>query len=317
MKIVRNLTTLLPAPCALTIGNFDGVHLGHQALLNQLKNKAKQLGLPAKVMIFEPQPNEYFSHQATSRLMRFREKIIALKEAGVDEVICLHFNQQLASQSPHDFVEKLLVAKLNAKYIVVGDDFHFGYRRQGNFSLLQALSKHFGFLADQMPTFQLQGERISSSRIRQRLEQGDLLQAAALLGAPFSMQGKIAHGDKRGRTIGFPTANIQLHRKLSPLQGVYVVDVIGVESNAIPGVANIGIRPTLGGEPKALLEVHLFNFNRDIYGLKVKVRFLQKLRDEIKFDSFEQLKQQIQKDVKQAQECYASNLIKLKTLSIL
>lgn len=306
-KIIRGLYNL-PEPqcaCVATIGNFDGVHLGHQAVLTQLAMKADMLGLPAVVISFEPQPYEYFVPQkAPARLTRFREKVEALRAYSIQKLCVLRFNQQLAAMTANEFIEKLLVTGLRVKYLVVGDDFRFGHDRQGDFALLQQAGQRYGFQVVNMHTFAIDQQRVSSTRIREALRQGDLMQAEKLLGRPYRMSGRVAHGDKRGRQLGFPTANIHLHRAKVPLSGVYAVQLFGIKEEPVNGVANIGIRPTIGGG-KALLEVHLLDFNREIYGEHVQVHFLQKIREETQFSDLAALTKQIQKDSEAARLFFA------------
>ena len=295
-KIIRGLYNL-PDPaqgCVATIGNFDGVHLGHQAVLTQLAMKADMLNLPAVVITFEPQPFEYFvPEKAPARLSRFREKVEALRAYSIQKLCVLRFNRQLAEMQAETFIQKLLVEGLNVRYLVVGDDFRFGKDRQGDFALLQQVGKQHGFQVVNMHTFAIEDMRVSSTRIREALQDGDLAVAEKLLGRPYRMSGRVAHGDKRGRKMGYPTANIHLHRAKVPLNGVYAVQLYGIDEEPVNGVANIGVRPTISGSDKALLEVHLFDFKRDIYGEHVQVYFLKKLREEQKFASLEQLIEQI------------------------
>jgi riboflavin kinase/FMN adenylyltransferase len=314
-KIIRgfyNLPSSTNEPlagCVATIGNFDGVHLGHQAVLNQLAMKGSALGLPVVVITFEPQPNEFFSAEhAPARLSRFREKIEALRCYAIQKVCVLRFNHKVAQMTAHDFIQQLLITGLNVRYLVVGDDFKFGENRQGDFALLQQVGKEQGFQVVNMHTFAIDNKRVSSTRIRLALKAGDLVQAEKLLGRPYRMSGRVAHGDKRGRTMGFPTANIHLHRRKVPLSGVYAVQLFGIEGEPIKGVANVGIRPTVGGG-RALLEVHLFDFNRDIYGEHVQVHFLQKIRDEQKFESLNLLMAQIDLDCQQAKRYFAERSV--------
>jgi riboflavin kinase/FMN adenylyltransferase len=304
MEVIRHLQHIQAEQrgAVVTIGNFDGLHLGHQALLAALKKKGCELKKPSLVIIFEPQPNEYFSQNGTTRLMRFREKIEGFREQGIDYVLCLAFNETLASLPPETFVEHL-VTQIAPSYILVGDDFRFGYKRAGDIHLLQKMGQQFGFIAENMTTFTRDGERVSSSRIRKLLLQGEMGSACALLGHPFAMKGRIAHGDKRGRLLGFPTANIHLHRKNVPINGVFVVQMVG--ESVINGVANVGTRPTVNGQTKTLLEVHLFDFDQDIYGKSVTIRFLKKLRDEYKFSSLEALTAQLAQDVLDGREYFA------------
>ena len=308
MQIIRNIQNLKPQHhgCVATIGNFDGVHLGHQAVLGQLAEKADELNLPLTVVTFEPQPQEYFRpEQSPPRLTRFREKVQALRRYAVDRVLVLRFNKQFSQQSPDDFVQNLLVNGLGVKYLVIGDDFRFGKDRAGDFAMLQAAGKNHGFEVVNMHTFMLDDERVSSTRVREALGAGDLNAAEKLLGRIYRMSGRVAHGDKKGRTIGFPTANIHLHRINTPLRGVFAVELFGLEGEPLTGVANLGTRPTVGGM-KTLLEVHLFDFEGDIYGKHVHVDFLRKLRDEQRFDSFDALKAKIQRDAQQARAFFAT-----------
>lgn len=309
-RIIRGLHNLSasPEPCVATIGNFDGVHLGHQAVLNQLALKGDMLGLPAVVITFEPQPNEFFApDKAPARLSRFREKVEALRSYTIQQLCVLRFNRALAQMTAQDFIKRLLVDGLNIKYLVVGDDFRFGKDRQGDFTLLQTAGQQFGFQVVNMHTFAIEADRVSSTRIRNALQQGDLMLAQTLLGHPYKMSGRVAHGDKRGRQIGFPTANIHLHRCKVPLTGVYAIQLFGIEGEPVNGVANVGIRPTVGGTDKALLEVHLFDFDSDIYGCYVQVHFLHKIRDEQCFEGLTALKQQIQIDCDSAKQFFNEN----------
>ena len=302
MQIIRNILNLKPHHhgCVATIGNFDGVHLGHQAVLGQLAEKADKLCLPLTVVTFEPQPEEFFRpEQAPPRLTRFREKVQALRRYAVDRVLVLRFNKDFSQQSPDEFIQRLLVKGLGVKYLVIGDDFRFGKDRAGDFVMLQAAGAKHGFEVVNMHTFMLDDERVSSTRVREALGEGDLNGAEKLLGRIYRMSGRVAHGDKKGRTIGFPTANIHLHRIATPLRGVFAVELFGLEGEPLPGVANLGTRPTVGGM-RTLLEVHLFDFEGEIYGKHVHVDFLRKLRDERRFDSFDDLKAQIRRDADQA-----------------
>lgn len=306
-KIIRGFHNL-PASsqgCVATIGNFDGVHLGHQAVLSQLAMKGDMLRLPAVVITFEPQPFEYFvPEKAPARLTRFREKVEALRAYSIQQLCVLRFNQKLARMSAEDFIQTLLVEGLNVRYLVVGDDFRFGRHRQGDFTMLQQAGKKQGFQVVNMHTFAIEQDRVSSTRIRDALREGDLTMAEKLLGRPYRMSGRVAHGDKRGRQMGFPTANIHLHRCKIPLTGVFAVQLFGLDEEPVNGVANIGIRPTIGGD-KALLEVHLFDFKREIYGEHVQVHFLHKIRDEQRFDGLDALIAQIKIDCEQARAFFA------------
>ena len=299
MELIRGIHNLKPhhQGCVLTIGNFDGVHLGHQSVLRQLIEKAKQLNLPATVMTFEPQPLEMIiGDKAPARLTRLRDKYAALKDQHIDQLLCVNFNSKFAALSADEFITQLLVNKLGVKYLVVGDDFRFGHKRTGDFAMLQAAGAKYGFDVVSMDTFRVAQARVSSTMIRDALAQDDLDLAAELLGRPFSIFGKVAHGAKLGRTIGFPTANIPLKRCVDPINGVYVVEVLGISDDAIQGVANIGKRPTVGGV-RTQLEVNLFNFDGDLYGKQLEVVLKKRLRGEQKFASFDVLRQQIERDV--------------------
>ena len=302
MELIRGYDNLRPSHrgCVVTIGNFDGVHLGHQAVIGQLAEKASELRLPTVIILFEPQPQEFFQPEAApARLMRLRDKLMVLRRYSVDRVLCLRFGRRLAAMPAEEFIRRVLVDGLGVRYLVVGDDFRFGQRRAGDFDLLQRAGVQYGFAVAPMRTFSIDGGRVSSTRIREALAAGDLAGAARLLGRGFRMSGRVAHGDQRGRTIGVPTANIHLHRKVSPLHGVYVVEMFGLEGEPIPGVANVGTRPTVDGT-RTLLEVHLLEFDRDIYGRQVSVEFLHKLRDEQRFESFDELRARIGRDIEEA-----------------
>ena len=306
-KIIRGFHNLPASPqgCVATIGNFDGVHLGHQAVLTQLAMKGDTLKLPAVVITFEPQPFEYFvPEKAPARLTRFREKVEALRCYSIQQLCVLRFNKRLAQMSAEAFIQALLVKGLNVKYLVVGDDFRFGCERKGDFALLQQAGQKYGFQVVNMHTFAIDQNRVSSTRIRNALSSGDLVLAEKLLGRPYRMSGRVAHGDKRGRKMGFPTANIHLHRHKIPLTGVFAVQLFGIDEEPVNGVANIGIRPTIGGN-KALLEVHLFEFKREIYGEHVQVFFLHKIRDEQRFENLDQLISQIKLDAEQARQYFS------------
>lgn len=310
MKVIRGFHNLasalrsLPQGCVATIGNFDGVHLGHQAVLGQLAEAAGRLNLPTVVITFEPQPQEFFQpQQVPPRLTRLREKLTALRRYSVDMVVCLPFNQRLASMAADEFVRRLLVDGLGVRYLVVGDDFRFGAERQGDFSLLKAVGSEHGFQVVSMLSFQVDGQRVSSTLIRQALLDGDVRSAEKFLGRGYRMSGCVARGDQRGRTIGFPTANIHLHRRATPVHGVYAVEMYGIDGEPVRGVANVGTRPTVDGS-RTVLEVHLFDFDADIYGCHVEVNFLRKLRDELRFASFEALKQQIVLDAEAARDFF-------------
>ncbi|RMG31166.1 MAG: bifunctional riboflavin kinase/FAD synthetase [Gammaproteobacteria bacterium] len=307
MRLIRGLYNLRAQDrgVAATIGSFDGVHLGHQAVLGQLAEKAAALGVPTCVITFEPLPREYFHpDSAPPRLTRFREKVCALQRYSVDRLLVLRFDARLAALSAQEFAQRILVDGLAVRYLVVGDDFRFGRGREGDFHFLQRLGEAAGFGVAHMHSFEIGGERVSSTRVRAALAAGDMALAEQLLGRPYRMLGRVAHGDKRGRTIGFPTANIFLHRHRTPVQGVFAVEMFGLDREPVQGVANVGTRPTVDGT-RSLLEVHLFDFDQDIYGRQVAVDFLYKLRDERRFDSFDALMRQIRRDVEAARDWFA------------
>ncbi len=308
MKLIRYLHNLKPEHRGgvLTIGNFDGMHLGHQAMLARLRELAHQHGTHSLLMTFRPLPHEYFGRgEPPSRLMNLREKVQVLKtlDAAPDYLLLTRFDDALAGLDAETFIASILVARLAVKAVVVGDDFRFGAARQGDFAMLQAAGEASGFEVMALSTHKVDNSRVSSTRVRDALLANDLDTARRLLGRPYSIEGRVAHGDKRGRTIGFPTANIHLHRPATALQGVYAVTLRTADGHWHAGVANLGKRPTVNGERKQL-EVHLFDFDRDIYGEHVCIRFLHKLRNEKKFDSFDALKQQIHNDCLEARRLH-------------
>lgn len=301
MEFIRGIKNLQVAHngCVLTIGKFDGVHLGHQQVLAQLLCKAQSLNLPAAAMIFEPQPEEFFApDKCPARLSHWTDKYRQLKKLGLDRLICARFDRYFSSQSPEFFIQTLLVEKLGVKYLVVGDDFRFGKNRAGDFSMLVDAGAQFGFEVVNTNSFKLGNDRISSSMIRQYLETGNLVSVAKMLGRPFAISGRVIHGQKKGRTIGYPTANIPIKVKRSPVQGVFLSRVV-LAQGVFWGMTNVGTRPTLNGKGTRL-EVHIFDFDGDLYNQRIEVEFLHKLRNEMKFASFEMLQQQIKSDEQQA-----------------
>lgn len=299
MEVVRGLHNIKDAHygSVITIGNFDGVHLGHQAIINQLKAKADDLNLPCTVLTFEPHPEEFFSraHYGT-RLTPFREKLELLAEYGVDRLVCARFNQKFADLTAGEFVCDVLIKGLGSKHIVIGDDFRFGKGREGDFEFLVAKGAQHDFEVENTPTFIVDEERVSSTRIREALSLCKLSLAERLLGHPYFITGVVQHGDKRGRTIGFPTANIRLKQQIAPPNGVYAVKISGLDRE-YSGVANIGQRPTVD-DSKYLLEVHLFDFNQDIYRKKLKVHLVEHIRPEQKFANLDELTARIKEDSK-------------------
>ncbi len=305
MQLVRGLHNVRPAAqgCVATIGNFDGVHLGHQQLLQRLASRACQMKLPSCVIIFEPQPLEYFSpEQAPVRLTRLRDKLELFARHGVDLVLCVAFNRKLQQLPAREFVRLVLIQALNIKHLQVGDDFRFGCDRSGDFAFLQRAGRQSGFSVEPTKTVSLAGQRISSTAIRDALRAGDLARAQQMLGRPFSISGRVMHGQKLGRKLQAPTANIQLKRYLAPMQGVFVVAATLAGGRKVPAVANIGMRPTVEQSGRAYLEVHLLDFNEDIYGQRMTVTFVKRLRDEEKFADLEQLRMAIAEDIRQARE---------------
>ena len=290
----------------VSIGNFDALHQGHRLLIDQNLKIAKQHGLESVLLTFEPLPHELFlSENSPARLLKFREKWELLKKYKINKFCALKFNKKLASMSAEEFVTDILVKRLKAKYIVVGEDFCFGSKRQGNIKLLEQLGKSYDFQVLALKKQEYNHKIISSSWIRELLKQSNFDLANKLLTQPYSNTGKVIYGNQLGRELGCPTANIPMLRKTSALHGVYIVEVDGVDSNnhSWPGIASLGTRPAVGGE-SFLLEVHLFNFNKNIYGKKLKVTYLKKLRDEWMFDSLDELKKQINKDCEQAKEYF-------------
>ena len=306
MRLIRGLYNLRPEHkgSVATIGNFDGVHRGHQAVIQQLKTEAERLNSTTTVITFEPLPQDFFlGKRAPSRLTPLRDKLIAFKKLGIDQVLCLPFNKKLASLSANDFIQQVLVEGLGIKSLVVGDDFCFGKNRTGNFSLLQQAGKKYGFEVQDTETFSENDVRISSSRIRTLLENGELHQAEQLLGRPYTMSGYVIEGDQRGREIGYPTANIRVTRRVSPLRGIFVVEVNGIEDRPLPGVCSIGTRPTVNYRG-FLIEVHLLDFTGDLYGKRLEVTWLKKLRNEEKFQSINEMVRQIERDEADAREFF-------------
>ena len=295
----------------MTIGSFDGVHIGHQAILQQVIDKAKSLDSLAVAMTFEPQPQEYFAAEtAPPRLMRLREKIEALLDFGMDLVVCLRFNDQLSSLTATEFVQDILVHGVNTRHLIVGDDFRFGCDRKGDFDTLVTMGQDLGFSVQNTQTVEVESQRVSSTLVRQLLHKSDFDQVSKLLGRPFSINGKVTFGQQLGRELGFPTANVNLNRFRAPLTGVYAVwvDIEGIEGR-FKGAANVGVRPTIGDIEKPILEVHLLDFDRQIYGQRISVEFVNKIRDEQQFTSLEHLSDSISDDVIMIKQWFASNSV--------
>lgn len=306
-EFVRGLHNLRPRHrgCVATIGTFDGVHLGHRAILRQLTDAARQHQLPAVAIIFEPQPHEYFARErAPARLMRLREKIEALFAAGVDRILCLRFNADLQSLTAREFIDRILVQGLDIRHLVVGDDFRFGCDRAGDFELLTAVGREQGFTVTDTCTLEVAGSRVSSTRIREALEAGEFPLAEQLLGHPYRITGRVGYGKQLGRQLGVPTANVQLRRYRSPLRGVFAITVHRAGGRIHNGVANVGVRPTVNGVPRPILEVHLLDFSENLYGEHIAVEFHRKLREEQKFESVDKLREQLQVDIDNAKQFF-------------
>jgi riboflavin kinase/FMN adenylyltransferase len=312
MKVFRGLPNAeARRPCALTIGNFDGVHRGHRALLARVAEAAARLKVDTAVMTFEPHPREYFAQvsgddtRAPRRIANLRDKLQSLEACGVDRVIVEHFNASFASQAPERFIEDVLVNGLHVRWLIVGDDFRFGAKRAGDLNLLQNAGQHFGFEVQSLSTVMNDDVRISSSVIRDALQAGDFARTQELLGHPYAISGHVQHGRKLGRTIGFPTLNLKIAHRRPAANGIFVVQVHGITEQPLPAVASLGVRPTVEDNGRVLLEVHLFDFNADCYGKLVRVEFLKKLRDEEKYDDLETLTRAIDNDASAARAFFA------------
>ncbi len=306
MKIFRGVPARAErAACALTIGNFDGVHRGHQALLKQVVSAAQSRGIEAAVLTFEPHPREFFTpDNAPARVANLRDKADALEACGIERLFVLHFNRQLASMSAETFIDEILVEGCATRWLAVGDDFRFGARRRGDVALLRAHAAAGGYEVAQLATVTEGAERISSSAVRAALLAGDLKHAERLLGRPYAITGRVLHGAKLGRTIGFPTLNLRIAHKRPAVHGVFAVKVHGIDAAAWPGVASVGLRPTVDQSGRWLLEVHLFDFAASVYGRMVRVEFVQRLRDEEKYVTLDQLTEAIRNDAAQARALF-------------
>ena len=308
MEIIRGLHNIQSrhAGCVATIGTFDGVHHGHQMLLAHLVAKSQELGEPSVLVTFEPQPREYFQRTPVpARLTRFREKIHILKDTGVDRVLCIPFNERTRLIPAAEVIERFLVDMLGVRYVVVGDDFHFGRDREGNYDTLKEAGDRFGFGVSHMGTLTFDHERVSSTRIREALAEADFPLAEKLLGRPYSMMGRVVYGRRIGREIGVPTVNIRLQRYKTPLEGVFAVTVDGLGATR-QGAANIGVRPTVGGK-EPLLEVHILDFDGDVYGRLLTVTLLRKIREERWFPSLDALRVEIEHDIEKTRAFFAAD----------
>lgn len=304
MELVRGLHNISNADrgCVLTVGNYDGVHLGHQRMIGVLKSRAAELRSTATVLVFEPSSKEFIDPDgAPPRLTRWREKALALEAQGVERLVTLRFDERMRAMTPQCFVDELIVGALGTRHIVVGDDFRYGSNAEGTIETLKAAGHASGFGVEQIAPVVLDSLRISSTAVRERLERGDCAGAARLLGRRYRMIGRVVQGERLGRVLGFPTANLRLMRRKPPLWGVFAVRVYGVESRPMGGVASLGTRPTVNGtEP--LLEVHVFDYAGDLYGLPIEVEFIDKLRDEVKFASVDAMRSQMQVDASRARD---------------
>ncbi len=308
MRITHGNHPHVTQPSAVTIGNFDGVHLGHQAMLRQAVAVARAQQLTPCAVTFEPHPRELFTPEtAPARLSNLRDKLTNLAAAGIQHTHICHFNTTLAQMSAEQFVQQILIDGLQTRYLLIGDDFCFGAKRAGNFALLQQLSSQHGYELAAMHSVTQGTTRVSSTAIRAALAAGQLDTATQLLGRPYRISGRVAHGDKLGRELGFPTANIQMRRNKLPLTGIFVVEVHGIAGHALPAVASLGVRPTVKTSAQPLLEIHLLNFTGNLYGRIIHVDFLAKLRDEEKYPDLATLTQQIAFDVAQTHD-YFQNL---------
>ena len=306
MRITRGIPAVAHSPVALTIGNFDGVHLGHRAMLDELARASHRLGILSCVMIFEPQPREFFApDKAPARLTSLREKLEQLEACGVNHVHVCRFNYAFAQIAAQDFIERVLVRGLGVRWLQVGDDFRFGSRRAGDFVMLKQEAPRLGFEVQALPSVMVEGLRVSSTAVRDALAAGDCARAARLLGRTYGIGGRVVRGDQLGRKLGYPTANVQMKHNRAPLCGIFAVEVHGAAQNVVRGAASLGVRPTVKVQgASAVLEVYLFDFNEEIYGHSIRVDFLHKLRDEEKYADLETLKRQIALDVENAQKYF-------------
>ncbi len=304
--------------CALTIGNFDGVHRGHQAMLALLRSEAQHRGLPSCVMTFEPHPRDYFAliankpELAPARIATLRDKLSELERCGIDQTIVLRFDRALASQSPQAFVDDVLVRGLGTRYVLVGDDFRFGAKRAGDYAMLDAAGQRAGFDVARMNSYEVRGLRVSSSAVREALEAGDMAQAATLLGRPYSISGHVVHGRKLGRNLGFRTLNLRFSHPKPAALGIYAVQVYGLTDAPLDGVASLGRRPTVDDSGRVLLEVYCLDWPAALgaeggYGKLVRVELLHKLRDEARYDGLEALTAAIRQDTANARAFLASH----------
>lgn len=312
MQFIRGLHNLLlqRQECVTTIGNFDGVHLGHHAVLDQVKESAKINGLISTVVIFEPQPIEYFApDKAPSRLTRLREKLQQFALHDIDRVVCLRFDEKLANLSANEFVDEILLKALVVKKLIIGDDFRFAKNREGDYQYLVNAAQDKEFDVTKTNSFILNGERVSSTLIRQTLADGDIEKTAQLLGRPYRISGRVAHGDKRGRKLGFATANIELHRYFSPIEGIFSGRVYGAGKDALAAIVYVGSRPVFKGK-QVILEAHILDFDEDLYGRHLQIELVEKLRSDMHFASEKELVDQMHVDIEHARKSLKLNNIK-------
>ncbi|MBC8299320.1 MAG: bifunctional riboflavin kinase/FAD synthetase [Pelagibacterales bacterium] len=302
MKVIRSINNLANTQknCAVTIGNFDGIHKGHTSLINKIISYSKKYSLVPTVITFEPLPEEYFQKANFKRLMRLKEKLLIFKEHGIKQVLCLNFNKRFSKISAEEFISMILIQKLDTKYLIVGSDFRFGHNREGNYNLLKSYSKKTEMKVENIKLINTNGNKIGSTRIREALSSGDVELANKLIGRPFSISGMVVHGEKLGKKLGYPTANIDIYKSY-PINGIFLVK-ISMENDADNyGLASLGNKPTFSGK-NDVLEVYIFNFNKNIYNQKLKISFLHKIRDQIKFSSKSDLIKQMDYDYKIAME---------------
>tara|TARA_B100001063_G_scaffold223223_1_gene230275 strand:- start:1955 stop:2896 length:942 start_codon:yes stop_codon:yes gene_type:complete len=309
LRLIRNIKNfphdILRDGSILTIGAFDGIHIGHQVLLNEIRKISNKNKLPTIVMSFEPTPAEFFLRsKSPSRLMRFREKYEALEKLGIDIFFCPKFDKKMQNINADDFIRMLLIQKLNIKHLIIGDDFHFARNREGSFDHLERSSKALGFELKKISSVVENDKRVSSTLIRKYLHSGNLAEAARYLGKPFRMSGKVIKGEQLGRKLGYPTANVSINRIKTPIMGIFAVKIYGLSQEPLEGVASLGMRPTFYEKKKPLLEVHIFDFDRDIYGHYIQVDFLHKIRDEEKFVGSEALIEQMHLDSDAAKKVF-------------
>ena len=310
MKLSRDVAgpCLAPGGSVVAVGAFDGLHRGHQALLSEVRQRAQALGCTPIVVSFEPLPRAFFSKEPVPRLSSVREKLLGFAAAGMAHTLLLRFNRALTAMSPEEFIQRVLIERLNVREVWVGADFRFGHKRAGDVAMLERIGKEHGFVAHTMPAVLLDGERVSASRVRALLAAGNFGAVAPLLGRPFVIEGKVEYGNQLGRELGFPTANIHLRDRVTPVHGIFAVRVgLGEAECSWPGVASLGTRPTVNEVDEPLLEVHLFDFEGDLYGQRMAVEFVAKLRDEMKFDGLDALKAQMRHDERSAREILGMN----------